>query len=313
MPRRALRTRVHCLLPVSSHTAARTRPAATSLRREASTGGQGILETARRAPGSYDHPQLRALSQPSGHCAPMAQSSVSPAQSSVSPSRMEAFSDGVFSIAATLLVLEIALDPPGTALEQVLHAWPAYLGYVISFLTIGAAWLGHSAMTDRLTRADSLLLRINLLLLLVIAFLPFPTKLIARQSHDTDGERVFVTLYGLTLLTIRLLGSALDAYARREHLYSTRTSRRRAADRTTNSGAGRHQLRHRDPRRARPADTRSRAVLRPRRVPRRAVRDTRDGCSSAHSCRSAHGVLPSRPAVAAAGAGDARFRPFGVI
>ena len=51
-----------------------------------------------------------------------------------------------------------------------LHTWPAYLGYVISFLTIGAAWLGHSAMTDRLTHADSLLLRINLLLLLVIMF-----------------------------------------------------------------------------------------------------------------------------------------------
>jgi len=134
---------------------------------------------------------------------------------------MEAFSDGVFSIAATLLVLDIALRPPGTALEQLRHAWPAYLGYLISFLTIGAAWLGHSAVTDRLLRADSLLLRINLLLLLVIAFLPFPTKLIAEGIHDTSGERVFVTLYGLTLLSIRLLGFALDAYARREHLYST--------------------------------------------------------------------------------------------
>ena len=134
---------------------------------------------------------------------------------------MEAFSDGVFSIAATLLVLEIALDPPGTPLEQVLHAWPAYLGYVISFLTIGGAWLGHSALTDRLTHADPVLLRINLLLLLVIAFLPFPTKLVADAIRDdTSGERVFVTLYGLTLLTIRLLGFALDAYARRAHLYS---------------------------------------------------------------------------------------------
>lgn len=134
---------------------------------------------------------------------------------------MEAFSDGVFSIAATLLVLDIALEPPGTPLEQVLHAWPAYLGYVISFLTIGAAWLGHSAMTDRLIRADSLFLRINLLLLLVIAFLPFPTELIVDAvGDDANGERVFVTLYGVTLLTIRLLGFALDAYARRERLYS---------------------------------------------------------------------------------------------
>ena len=132
---------------------------------------------------------------------------------------MEAFSDGVFSIAATLLVLDIALHPPGTPLEQLRNAWPAYLGYVVSFLTIGAAWLVHSALTDRLTRADSLVLRINLMLLLVVAFLPFPTKLVAEGLHDTDAERVFVTVYGATLLTISLLGWALVAYARHENLY----------------------------------------------------------------------------------------------
>ena len=54
----------------------------------------------------------------------------------------------------------------------------------------------------------------------MVAFLPFPTRLVADALHDVSGERVFVTLYGLTLLAIRLLGSALDAYARREHLYS---------------------------------------------------------------------------------------------
>ena len=137
----------------------------------------------------------------------------------MSAARMEAFSDGVFSIAATLLVLDIALHPPGSPLEQLRSAWPAYFGYLVSFLTIGAAWLAHSAMTDRLKGADSLLLRINLVLLLVIAFLPFPTKLVAEALHDTNGERVFVTVYGITLLTIRFLGFALDAYARHEHLY----------------------------------------------------------------------------------------------
>src|SRR5260370_22751553 len=111
---------------------------------------------------------------------------------SFSSSRMEAFSDGVFSIAATLLVLEIAVHPPGTALEQLGHEWPAYLGYGISFLTIGAAWIGHNAITVRLTRADSLFLRINLLLLFVVAFIPFPTKLIAEALHDTANERGFV-------------------------------------------------------------------------------------------------------------------------
>ena len=134
--------------------------------------------------------------------------------------RMEAFSDGVFSIAATLLVLDIALHPPGTPLEQVLKAWPYYLAYLVSFLTIGAAWLGHTALTDRLARTDPLLLRINLLLLLVVAFLPFPTQLVANALHSESSERVFVTMYGLTLLAIRLFGFALDAYARHEHLYA---------------------------------------------------------------------------------------------
>jgi uncharacterized membrane protein len=75
-------------------------------------------------------------------------------------------------------------------------------------------------LTDQLTRTDPLFLRLNLLVLLVVVFLPFPTHLVAEALHNSSGERVYVTLYGLTLLAIRLLGSALDAYARREHLYS---------------------------------------------------------------------------------------------
>ena len=134
---------------------------------------------------------------------------------------MEAFSDGVFAFAATLLVLDLALRPPGTPLEQVLNAWPSYLAYLVSFLTIGAAWVGHTALTDRLARTDPLLLRINLLLLLVVAFLPFPTKLVANSLHHEGSERVFVTMYGLTLLAIRVFGFGLDAYARHEHLNAT--------------------------------------------------------------------------------------------
>jgi len=134
--------------------------------------------------------------------------------------RLAAFSDGVFSIAATLLVLDIAVHPPGTPLQQVLHAWPDYLAYVVSFLTIGAAWLVHTALTGRLARSDPIFLELNLLVLLVVAFLPFPTRLVTDALHNTGAERVAVTVYGLTLLAIRILGSALDAYARREHLYS---------------------------------------------------------------------------------------------
>jgi TMEM175 potassium channel family protein len=136
--------------------------------------------------------------------------------------RMEGFSDGVYGFAATLLVLDLAVHPPGTPLQQVLHAWPGYLAYLVSFLTIGVSWLLHTGLTDQLARVDQLFLRLNLLVLLVVVFLPFPTRLVADALHNTSGERVYVTMYGLTLLAIRILGSALDAYARHEHLYSPR-------------------------------------------------------------------------------------------
>ena len=92
------------------------------------------------------------------------------------------------------------------------------MAYVVSFLTIGAAWLAHDALTDRLAQSDSIFLRLNLLLLLVVAFLPFllvvaflpfPTRLVADAlQQSADAERVAVTFYGLTLLAIRLLGRA---------------------------------------------------------------------------------------------------------
>jgi len=113
---------------------------------------------------------------------------------------------------------------PTPALQhQILQTWPAYLlAYLVSFLTISAAWMAHSALTDRLTRSNPTFTQINLLLLLLVAFLPFPTKLVtdALALHNTDAERAAVTIYGLTLLAIRTLGSALDAYARHAHLYS---------------------------------------------------------------------------------------------
>jgi Endosomal/lysosomal potassium channel TMEM175 len=194
---------------------------------------------------------------------------------------MEGFSDGVFGFAITLLVLDLTLRPPGTPLEQVLHAWPAYLAYVISFLTIGGAWLLHTALTDQLARADSLFLRLNLLVLLVVAFLPFPTKLVADALHETSGERVYITMYGLTLLAIRLLGSGLDAYARYAHLYSPAKRGRGTARHPAEIPARRHRVRDRDPGRARLSGSGGGAVLRPRGVPGGAVPGGRTGTGPA--------------------------------
>jgi uncharacterized membrane protein len=126
----------------------------------------------------------------------------------------------VFAIAITLLVLDLAIPARGSASHRVFEGWPFYLAYTVSFLTIGAAWLAHSAITDRLERADSILLRLTLLMLLSVSFLPFPTRLVAEGLHDVSDERVFVAMYGFTLLCVRVLLYAIDAYARREHLYA---------------------------------------------------------------------------------------------
>ncbi|MGW3663021.1 hypothetical protein [Streptomyces sp. NPDC005141] len=84
-------------------------------------------------------------------------------------------------------------------------------------------------MTDRLTRADPNFLSLNLLFLLVVVFLPFPTQLVTEALGTDEGEIVAATVYGLTLLAIRVLAAAVDAYARREHLYAPREDGREAA------------------------------------------------------------------------------------
>jgi uncharacterized membrane protein len=132
----------------------------------------------------------------------------------LSTGRLEAFSDGVFAIAITLLVLEISV-PEGSEedlLAAVVDQWPSYLAYVVSFATIGVAWLEHSAITEYMQYADALVVRVNLLLLLLVSFLPFPTGLVAENIGDRDAERVAVTIYGLNLLLIAVLLFVLWRY-----------------------------------------------------------------------------------------------------
>jgi len=134
--------------------------------------------------------------------------------------RLEAFSDGVFAIAVTLLVLDIAVssDAGHHLLHSILDLWPSYLAYVASFSTIGAAWLGHNAITEYLERADAAFVRLNLLLLLAVSFLPFPTRLVADYLGQDSNERVAVTFYGVSLLLSSTLLLVLWRYAVRAHL-----------------------------------------------------------------------------------------------
>ncbi len=134
--------------------------------------------------------------------------------------RLEAFSDGVFAIAVTLLVLDIAVagDASKHLLRSVADLGPSYLAYVTSFSTIGAAWLAHNAITEYLDRADAAFVRLNLLLLLIVSFLPFPTRLFADYIGQDSAERVAVTFYGLTLLLASVMLWVLWRYAVRARL-----------------------------------------------------------------------------------------------
>ena len=123
---------------------------------------------------------------------------------SLRTTRMEAFSDGIFSIAATLLVLDLVI-PAVTSKDvghQLVDQWPSYVAYLVSFATIGNAWLNHSVITEYLDRADALLLRLNLALLFFVSLLPFPTHMLAEYLSNEGDERIAVTVYGLNLLAI---------------------------------------------------------------------------------------------------------------
>ena len=137
--------------------------------------------------------------------------------------RLEAFSDGVFAIAITLLVLEIAVpavrDSSTETLRDLAHEWPVYLAYFVSFMTIGAVWIEHSALVDALDHVDGVFLRLNLVLLLFCAFLPFPTRMMSEWASHVAAERVAVVVYGVVLLVMTLMLMVLGRHAEREGLF----------------------------------------------------------------------------------------------
>jgi TMEM175 potassium channel family protein len=121
----------------------------------------------------------------------------------------------VFAIAITLLVLELGVstDADDHLLSSILHQWPSYLAYLTSFLTIGVIWIEHSAITGALRAADPTLYRLNLLVLLLASFLPFPTKIVSEYIGDTGPERIAAVFYGLTLLALAVALTAFVRYA----------------------------------------------------------------------------------------------------
>ena len=145
-----------------------------------------------------------------------------PADDTTETTRLEAFSDGVFAIAITLLILEIRVPEPealrasGTGLARALAAlWPSYIGYLLSFVTIGIMWANHHSMFQYIRRSDRGFLRCNVFFLLCISFLPFPTAVLARYlaSPEQREQMVAAAFYSAVLVVIALAYNLVWWYA----------------------------------------------------------------------------------------------------
>jgi TMEM175 potassium channel family protein len=133
--------------------------------------------------------------------------------------RLETFADGVFAIAITLLVLEIRTPDPGQDLGAALLAqWPSFAAYVTSFLTIGVMWVSHHQMFTIIRRTTTTFLFLNVLFLLPVAFVPYPTALVAGHILDAGSRTTAVLVYGALSVVIAVMFNVLWAYAFRNGL-----------------------------------------------------------------------------------------------
>lgn len=132
--------------------------------------------------------------------------------------RAESFSDGVFAVAITVLVFNLLSigGPSGPALSYhllVVKSWPQYAAYAVGFLTIGIMWLNHHTMLAHVVRADRVTLVLNILLLMGVVAMPFPTALVAENlTRSAQEAQVAAVSYGVVSILISVSFSAMWAY-----------------------------------------------------------------------------------------------------
>jgi uncharacterized membrane protein len=132
------------------------------------------------------------------------------------PARLEAISDGVISIAITLLVLEIEVPSEkgnSDLLRALANQWPSYFGYALSFITVGILWANHHQMFQDIDHVDDVMLVLNLLLLMGISFIPFTTGVLAEHLETQDGRFVATLFYGGCFLFTAVLFNVMWHYA----------------------------------------------------------------------------------------------------
>ncbi len=144
--------------------------------------------------------------------------------------RAESFSDGVFAVAITVLVFNLLPIGAGkVSAGLLLKAWPEYFAYVVSFLTIGIMWMNHHTMLTHISRVDRPLLVLNLILLMGIVAIPFPTALVAEHltGPQAGGGKAAAVVYGLVMIAISIGYSTMWLYvaAHQEQLGAMRRVR----------------------------------------------------------------------------------------
>ncbi len=127
--------------------------------------------------------------------------------------RVEAFSDGVFAIAITLLVLDLIVPNMDEAHEiglgaALAHEWPSYFAYLVSFFVIGVIWINHHTMFTLVSGVDRGVLFVNLLFLMTISVIPFPTRLLAEYLLDPDAS-IAAAVYSATMFAMGIAFSSL--------------------------------------------------------------------------------------------------------
>ncbi len=129
-------------------------------------------------------------------------------------SRIEAFSDGMFAIAITLLILEVKVPVPaeGHLAQGLLKQWPSYLAFFLSFVYIGVMWMNHHRMFTHIQRSNDTLLVLNLLLLLGVTAVPFPTAVLAANLGTAD-QKTAAVFYNAVFIVIAIFFNVLWRYA----------------------------------------------------------------------------------------------------
>ena len=162
-----------------------------------------------------------------------------PAQPPHTTDRLETFSDGVFAVAITLLVLGLHVSAPRGALARALGLeWPHYATYVVSFLTIGIIWMNHHAQFERIEHADRTLMVLNLILLMIVTAIPFPTSLLATYLHDGADEQVAAAVYAGTLLAMSIAFFSTYLWAARQKLFAPWVGEQQVGYLVRRNGAG---------------------------------------------------------------------------